>query len=323
MQKVSEQPITGRIVPFFGNGPYCYSNATSMLLSSVGEQIPPSEIEAYTGVGLGAFWLPKQKLLFFSNISNPPDKGISRALQLLGFEFRETATDNPETPPYGQLKSDLSTSPAILGPLDMGYLTHNPLHKRMAGADHFVLAYDMDDDGVSIHDPEGFPSVHLPFRQLELAWRAESIGYRRGYYRYWTSLKHVQHPDGDQLYHSALKSFKDIYSAGEKLASANKWTIDRDAILTQARHIKNDKVSPAERGFMVHFAFKLGARRALDFASFFSRRNVRLAELKRTQAELFGRCQVQAAQRSWANVSNSLHDLADVEKEFRDALMPV
>ena len=79
------QLTTNRLVPYHGNGPYCYSNATSMLLASIGEKIPPSEIEVYTGVGLGEFWLAKEKLLFFSSIANPPDKGITRALSLLGF----------------------------------------------------------------------------------------------------------------------------------------------------------------------------------------------------------------------------------------------
>src|SRR6266571_3275618 len=80
--------------------------------------------------------------------------------------------------PSGYAKRSFCSSAAVLGPLDMGYLTHNPLHKRMMGADHFVLAYRFEKDGVLIHDPEGFPSVLLPLRQLELAWRADSIPYR-------------------------------------------------------------------------------------------------------------------------------------------------
>ncbi len=196
-----------KLISFHGNGPYCYSNAASMLLSTVGEQVSPREMEAYTGVGLGAFWLPKEKFLFFSSISNPPDLGITRALRLLGFSFEEMVTNDPGKPPFEQLKSDLTSSAAVLGPLDMGYLTHNPLHKRMMGADHFVLAYRFEKDGVMIHDPEGFPSVLLPFRQLELAWRAENIGYHRGHYRYWMRPRRVRHPSPDELYESNLESY--------------------------------------------------------------------------------------------------------------------
>jgi hypothetical protein len=316
------QLSTSRFVSFHGNGPYCYSNATSMLLSAVGEHIPPSEIEVYTGVGLGAFWLPQENLLFFSSIGNAPDLGVSRAIRLLGFDFKETAEEAPGKPPYDELRSDLKTSPAILGPLDMGFLTHNPLHMRMSGADHYVLAIAMDESGVKMHDPEGFPGVHLSFRQLELAWRAEKIGYRRGYYRYWSKPRRSQHPGMDQLYQSTLQSFRQIYGEAEKLALRNKnLKIDREAILTVARHVKVDKITPAERGFMVYFSLKLGARRALDFARFFSERNPDLALLKRKQAELFGRCQSEAVERRWSQVGESLTELADIEHQFRGALM--
>jgi len=309
-----------RLIPFRGNGPYCYSNTVSMLLSTIGEQVSPQEMEAYTGVGLGAFWLPKEKLLFFSSFSNPPDLGITRALRLLGFSFEENVTSDPGKPPLEQLRSDLASSAAVLGPLDMGYLTHNPLYKRMMGADHFVLAYRFEKDGVLIHDPEGFPSVLLPFRQLELAWRADRIPYRRGQYRYWTRPRRERRPSQDELYESNLKSFKEVYTEAENLAGRHDIAIDAKAINTLQKHVEKGKVSPAERGFMVYFSFKLGARRALDFASLLGSKHPELAGLKEKQAELFGALQSLAVQRKWAKVADSLEQLAQVETEFRDAL---
>jgi hypothetical protein len=77
-----------KLIPFRGNGPYCYSNTASMLVSTIGEQISPQEMEAYTGVGLGAFWLPKEKLLFFSNISNPARSRNNSRASPAGFQFR-------------------------------------------------------------------------------------------------------------------------------------------------------------------------------------------------------------------------------------------
>ena len=278
-------------------------------------------MEAYTGVGLGAFWLPKEKLLFFSSISNAPDLGITRALHLLGFSFEEKMTGDPGKPPFEQLRSDMAGSAAVLGPLDMGYLTHNPLHKRMMGADHFVLGYRFEKDGIMIHDPEGFPSVLLPFRQLELAWRADSIPYRRGHYRYWTHPRRMRRPSQDELYDSTVKSFKEVYSEAGSLAAKQNWTIDSNAITTLQKHVKQGKVSSAERGFMVFFSFKLGARRALDFASFFGSRNPELARMKGKQAELFGSLQAFAAQKKWTRVADSLGQLAQAETEFRDALI--
>jgi len=317
------QVVTTRPARFYGNGPYCYANSTSMLLSSIGEDIPPAEIEAYTGVGLGAFLLPSGKELFFSNLSNAPDKGITRALSLLGFEFKESATENAKSPPYDQLRSDLASSPAVLGPLDMGYLPHNPLHKRMMGADHFVLAYNMDENGVSIHDPEGFPSVHLPFKQLEQTWKAENIPYRRGYYRYWTRPVRKSHPSKDQLYRSTLESFKQVYAEGEKISKQSGIRVDDNAILEYSKHVRNDKVGPGERGFMVFFSLKLGARRAADFARFFAGRDDRLAELKWKQSELFGSAQASAVDRKWSKAADSLERLAEAEREFRTALSKI
>ena len=309
-----------KLVPFRGNGPYCYANSASMLLVTIGERVSPEEMEAYTGVGLGAFWLPKEKLLFFSSMSNPPDLGITRALHLLGFSFEERVTSDPGKPPFEELRSDLASAAAVLGPLDMGYLSHNPLHKRLMGADHFVLAYRFDREGVLIHDPEGFPSVLLPLRQLELAWRADNIPYRRGHYRYWTSPRRVRNPSPDELYDSSLRSFKEVYSEAASLADKQNWVIDAKAITTLQKHVEQEKVSPAERGFMVHFAFKLGARRALDFASFFGSKNPELARLKEKQAEVFGILQSSAVQKKWTQVANSLEQLAQLETEFRDTL---
>ena len=71
---------------------------------------------------------------------------------------------------------------------------------------------------------------------------------------------------------------------------------------------------------MVHFSFKLGARRALDFGSFFGSKHPELAALKQKQAELFGALQSSAVQRKWTHVADSLEQLAQVETEFRDAL---
>jgi len=292
-----------------------------MLLSSVGESISPNEIEAYTAVGLGAFWLPQEKLLFYSSRANPPDIGISRALRLLGFDFKESAEKTSGKPPYDQLKSDLRTSPAILGPLDMGYMIHNPVHKRMAGADHYALAYAMNEDVVEMHDPEGFPSVHLSFAQLEPAWRAERVGYRRGYYRYWTNPRRTRHIDANSLHDSALRAFRGVYLESEKLASKHDWTIDSDAILTLAKRVRTGKVKAGERAFMIYFSLKLGARRALDFAKFFSGREPNLASEKIRQAELFGKCQSNAVQRRWANVAELLTELAGSERRFRAYLM--
>jgi len=123
------------------------------------------------------------------------------------------------------------------------------------------------------------------------------------------------------LYDSNLRSFKEVYMEAESLAAKQNWIIDAKAITALQEHVEKGKVSPAERGFMVHFSFKLGARRALDFAGFFGSKHPELARLKEKQAELFGVLQSFAVQRKWTHVAGSLGELSQVEAEFRDALI--
>ncbi len=76
---------------------YCYANSTAMLLSSIGEVVPPRLIEVLSGVGLGAF-ISADGLPFFSGLGGLPDEGISRALRILGFASEETAFETPASP---------------------------------------------------------------------------------------------------------------------------------------------------------------------------------------------------------------------------------
>jgi hypothetical protein len=111
---------------------YCYANSAAMLLSSIDEHISPRLIEALTGVGLGASFNPP--LPFFGKLQ-PPDLGLTQALELLGFGFDEQAQDWPEPAPLERL----ARAPMIAGPLDMSHLVYNPGRPRGGGVDHYVV----------------------------------------------------------------------------------------------------------------------------------------------------------------------------------------
>lgn len=286
-----------------------------MVLSAIGEQISPSTIEVLSGVGLGAHWLEEQKLIFFS--LGHPDEGVSSALGMLGFSFVEKASSDDDPPPFEQLRADLTRSPAILGPLDMGYLRYVPFHRAAAGADHFVVALQMDDGMIRLHDPAGYPLVSLPIEDMAQAWKAERIGYRRGRYRYWTSLKRERQPSEEEIYGNALSHFQRVYQAGEGLQQA----LNGSAITAAADYFGSGAPSGRALGHAGDFAFKLGAKRALDFAAFFEERDTTLAELKKGQGELFGACHTLAVAGSWSRLAGSLRELAEVEETFRTALL--
>jgi hypothetical protein len=309
------------MMTYIGNGYYCYTDSTAMLLASIGETIPSARIEVLTGVGIGAFWNEVDAMLWFCSLATTPDRGISKALAMLGFEYTERSRQASDPVPFDQLRADLAKSPVALGPIDMGYLRYNPSCGKLAGVDHYVLAYHMDAQEISLHDPIGFPHVVLPLEQLELAWKAEQIDYRRGAYRCWTFPKRVRQPSAEEIYNQAMQYFTACYRFKFDTSPLNAWPTGRDAILAGADCIRNGTLAPKSAGFLVRFMFQLSARRALDFAAFFTPYNARLAKLKGRQAELFGRCHSHAVYGKWAVVADTLQHLADHEEEFQSTLL--
>lgn len=303
---------------YIGDGPYCYANATSMLLKSAGEEIAPSLIEVLTGVGLGAN-KREGDMYWFDNLGTAPDTGVSKALEILGFECTEQSRQAPEPFPVEELAALLSEGPAVLGPLDMSYLSYLPFDVPVA--DHFVMAYEISGNELHLHDPAGYPNVSLSLDQLKLAWMAERIGYRRGFYRFWTAPRRTHRPTDEEIYRQALEFFKSCYQKTEETAKRESCLVGRDAILSFANHVRNGGLSEDEIGHMIFFLFKLGARRALDFAAFFAPHNVELAGQKRKQAELFGRCHTLSVQHNWSDLADTLEQLTGVEEEFRIFLL--
>jgi len=306
--------------PYVGNGAYCYANSISMLLAAHGETISPSLIEPLTGVGLGALWDENATELFFSNLATPPDIGLSQALNLLGFDFIERVSENPTSPPWETLRADLQKSPAILGPVDMGFLRYNSLSKYVQGADHYILVYKLDEKEAFLHDPDGFPHVSLPLNFLEQAWKADAIGYRRGSYRYWTGILRREQPTPDEIFARAIQAFRSSYHESAAISAQTGLLCNETAILACTERLRPGKVPGPLKSILKLFALKLGARRALDFATFFDLRSPDLAQLKRQQAQLFGQSHTLAVAERWTALSKNLQTLAELEKEFRTAL---
>jgi hypothetical protein len=76
-----------------------------------------------------------------------------------------------------RLREAVQQGPVLIGPLSMGYLTYNPNHPYLLGADHYVMVLSMDEDQVQVqvHDPKGYPSAALPVEYLLKAWRADGM----------------------------------------------------------------------------------------------------------------------------------------------------
>lgn len=300
---------------FIGNGKYCYANSTSMLLKSIGEHVSPEKIEVLTGMGLGATIYGD--LLFLD--STFPDLGISKALDILGFTFQECTGESSERAPFQAIKDILKESAVILGPVDLGFFTFWPNHQYLHGADHYVLAYDIDDQNIYFHDPAGYPYVSLPLEQFEKAWRADHIEYRREPFRYWHSAKRYSQPSEEDIYEKALNHFKRQYQDREKVP----YITGSHAILQFSEGLKNGEIPNRIAEHCTHFLFQLGAKRANDFAEFFKERHPGLSNLKVDQAKLLGHCHVLSASRRWKELSELLKELSALEHAFHNELLSI
>jgi hypothetical protein len=302
--------MTATTPVFHDSSWYCYANSTAMLLSSIGETVSPRLIEALTGVGLGASF--NKPLPFFGELQ-PPDTGITQALELLGFAFDEEAADKPEPAPFERLEG----APVLIGPLDMSHLVYNPMRPRAPGVDHYVLVLERRDGHYRLHDPAGFAHARLAATDLAAAWRADTIAYRRGPYRSWRHPHRIASPSADAIFEAAMDRFRTLYRAAEKRGGC----IGHDAIVALAKAAREDTFDPAQRGHLLYFALPLGAKRALDYAAFFDKRAPRLAELKRQQAELFGACHAAMGAGAREELGHQLDALAGLEPEIKRAIL--
>jgi hypothetical protein len=308
-------------VPYIGNGTYCYANAAAMLLASHGEPTPPSILEVLSGVGLGAAYRKEAGVMFFSDPNGLPDGGIARAMEILGFAFETWSGEGRDAAPFDRLASALEGGPVMIGPLDMGHLRYHPQWEWLGGADHYVLVTAIGDRQVRIHDPDGLPCVTLPFDELELAWRAERIAYRSNPFRAWHAPRRVESPSDTEIRERAMRWFRERMEGAPRSGEVSGMNWGAAAIRACAADLLAGTAAPQLHGFLVFFALKLGARRALDYANFFDPIDGSLAAAKREQADAFGLAHCAAMRKEWAKLGELLEQLARIETRIRDRLL--
>jgi hypothetical protein len=304
---------------YIGNGAYCYANSASMFIQGIGEEIAPSLLEVLSGVGLGVT-LYGSGSLFLHNNTVDPDTGISHAMKALGFSFTEMFSELGVECPLQDLRKVLEISPAILGPVDMGYLRYSPNHQYAKGSDHYLLAYDMDDQYVYLHDPASFPYVRLAHDSLKLAWSAADLPYGRGPYQYWHSIKRVQHPSKDEIYKESLRYFQRLYEETEEIGARIGAKTGNEAIKLFCEKLLNNEITDEVIGNLKYFVFQLGAKRANDYSIFFEVNNPSLSQLKRRQSEFLGLCHSLVVEEDWKGLTFALQEFGKIEDDFETEL---
>jgi hypothetical protein len=311
------------MIPYTGNGAYCYANSLHMSLLGAGaaaKDLPePGFLECLATMPFGHVYLALEDgpLVFFSGPPIDPDRGLTLAIASLGWTCHEQRGGEADEA-LARLREAATHAPVLVGPLDLGYLSYNPEHHFLAGADHFVVVLAVESDHVLMHDPQGYPCAILPLPEFLQAWRADRIDYRSAPYTFRSGFRQVEQVSRQAMIARALPAMRANVQAdpGGPVAYGGV-----QALYLLARDLRG-KVPEKLTGHLLHFALPLAARRHLDGAAFL--REVgkeEAAACLEQQALLFGAAQYKAAHKHWSQVADIIEHIAEIESKLLTVLL--
>jgi hypothetical protein len=252
-------------IPYIGSGPYCYANSFAMMF---GDGAPSTAVIEFATGGPFGMQLVGGTLPFFDPYGWTPEAGFDDALAALGWASSVRRGGTAEQA-LAALESALADGPAWVGPVEMGYLRHQPGMTGPIGADHYVVVLGLAEGRVLMHDPHGHPYATLPVEDFMAAWRAESVDYATPY--------------------TMRTAFRQLRAVTEEAAiEAALPTARRWLSMAEGRHVPAGTIGNAEaaerladmieagcdrelRNHLVWFAIRVGARRVADAATCLAR----------------------------------------------------
>ncbi len=301
---------------YTGSSAYCYANSLSMALVGAGAEphdVPDvGFLECLTTQPFGNLFIQGDAgpLPLFSSAGMDPDAGLSHALEALGWTCQDARGGGGDAA-LARLRAAVWDTPALAGPLDMGYLTHNPRYAGAAGADHFVVVLEVDDAQVRFHDPGGFPFATLPIDQFLLAWKAERVGYAPRPYVLRSGFYQANRRSRQEMIERGLPGIRAglVANPGGPVRYGGLRALQLCAAVLHAG------VSASLAAHLRGFALPLAARRRADAAVFMEEAGNRTAAgLLAREARLFGAAQYPAAQGWWDRVACLLDEMMAVEE---------
>ena len=304
-----------RHVPFVGNGPYCYANSFAMVL---GDRSPSTAVLEVTSGGPFGMQLIGGKTVFFDAYGWTPELGCDRVLAAIGWTADKTSGGTgPEA--LERLRAAVARGPAWVGPLEMGYLRHQPEMTGPIGADHFVVVLKVNSKRVLIHDPQGFPYAEVPVNDFVTAWRADTLSYGEPYTMRTGFEQVAQVTDAD-----AIRSI--VPAARDHLAQVTDRPMPPGSLgnADAARRVAHMVEAGAEHGLredLIYFAVRVGARRLDDTASCLALAGYpHAATIAAEQARLVGSLQHPLVTRDFPRAAAALRELAPTYERLRAEL---
>ena len=300
---------------YTGNSSYCYSNSLHMCLQDAGMIDLPdaSFLECLTGMPFGACFLKLDMPIFFpSPAKTSPDRGLSQALKTLGWSSEVWRGDDAQTA-RAKLEAVLKSGPVLLGPIDMGFLKYDPIHKNKGGTDHFVVILSVENDMAQLHDPQFFPFTTLPMDDLMAAWNASSIDYANNAYTMHYGFREERKVSRAEMVKATLEIAQELQADYPE----EPFAYGGPSAFRQVLEVLEGTPSPEFAGFLAFFALPIGARRSLDAANFMKEAGeAELAQLYERRAKLFGNAQYYATTQQWSKLTDPFKSLAEVEGQL-------
>lgn len=302
-------------IPYAGSGPYCYANSFAMMFGANALSIGVVEFATSSAFGMQ---LVGGTLPFFDPYGWTPEASFNDALAALGWRSEMLRNDDPQAALLA-LSTALADGPVWIGPVEMGYLSHQPGMTGPIGADHYLIVAEIDDHSVLMHDPQGYPYARLPISLFLKAWQAETVDYASPFTMR-SGFRQIER-----------KSERDIILSA--MPAARRWLAMENAVHVPPGTIGNGEAAEALaeviergmdddlRGHLIHFAVRVGSRRAADAATCMIKAGYdRAAQILDRQARLIGALQYPLVIRDDATAAAGLRSLAPTYGDLLHAL---
>lgn len=298
------------MVSYIGSGPYCYSNSLAMLIGSDAPPVglietlagAPFGVELYRGPGSTPGGMP-----FFSPIGWDPEIGLDAAIELLGRTCARTTGGTPDEA-LDRLRAAVSRGPVLVGPVDMGLLRYHPNSGNVGGADHYVIALEVGDDWVLLHDPQGNPYATLPITDFLESWRADRISY--------TNTPYIMRSE-----FSVNRKVEPLAALKDSLPYAARWLTGAAQQAEQFAELADAGLPDPARGLLSWFSVGLGARRLNDASTHLRAvGRTEAADIAAEQSRIIGGLQYPVANKDDAAFATGMRRLAPGYDQLRRAL---
>jgi hypothetical protein len=245
-------------------------------------------IEFATGSAFG-MQVVGGSLPFFDPYGWTPDAGIEQALAAMGWTAERTSGGSGQDA-LRRLAAALAEGPVFIGPVEMGYLTHQPGRNGPIGADHFVVVLAVGDGRVLMHDPEGHPYASLPVEDFIQAWQATSIDYASPFTMR-TRFQEERSVAEEDIIRASLHAGLGWLSMSGSL-DAPPGSVGNGEAARRLADMVERNCGAELRDHLIQFAVRVGARRTSDAAACLWRIGHRTAAgIMAEQARLIGSLQ--------------------------------